>query len=263
MKLKTPRLVVQHLEGFSGKVLDEYPEVVSEFIRGKNGVYALYKRDRLYYVGLARNLRSRLRMHMRDRHAGKWDRFSIYLTEGDEHLKELEALILRIAEPPGNKVTGKFIDSHDLRQDLRRRLKAAALRKIDEFTCWEEQTDISEDDSDSRLENKEHIEKCTISSGHTNVLAELISKPFYIKMEYKGKMYSAHVNKNGTISLELSGMNIKKWQRVKDMLFTTPSSAAKAATGVSLNGWRSWEFRSSDGRWVKLDELRKGRAKPA
>ncbi|MEO0053447.1 MAG: GIY-YIG nuclease family protein, partial [candidate division WOR-3 bacterium] len=147
MKLKTPRLVVQHLEGFSGKVLDEYPEVVSEFIRGKNGVYALYKRDRLYYVGLARNLRSRLRMHMRDRHAGKWDRFSIYLTEGDEHLKELEALILRIAEPPGNKVTGKFIDSHDLRQDLRRRLKAAALRKIDEFTCWEEQTDISEDDS--------------------------------------------------------------------------------------------------------------------
>ncbi len=127
-------------------------------------------------------------------------------------------MILRIAEPPGNKVTRKFIDSQDLRQDLCRRLKAAALRKIDEFTYWEEQTDIAEDDSDLRLENKEH-KKCTVSSGHTTVLAELITKPFYIRMDYKGKMYSAHVNKNGTISSELSGMHIKKWQRVKDMLF--------------------------------------------
>jgi hypothetical protein len=83
-------LVIEHLEGISRAAIKRYPDIITEFVQRKNGVYALYKGETLYYVGLAKNLRSRLRGHLRDRHADAWDRFNIYLTRGDEHLKELE-----------------------------------------------------------------------------------------------------------------------------------------------------------------------------
>ena len=83
------RLVTQHLEGISWRVLEEYPEIVRKLIRRQAGVYALYRRNKLYYVGLASNLMGRLKSHLRDRHNGAWDKFSVYLTVRDEHIKEL------------------------------------------------------------------------------------------------------------------------------------------------------------------------------
>jgi hypothetical protein len=68
------------LEHISWRVLDEYPEVIRRLIRTKSGIYALYRGHRLYYVGLADNLMGRLKGHLRDRHRGLWDRFSVYLT---------------------------------------------------------------------------------------------------------------------------------------------------------------------------------------
>ncbi|MBI4542961.1 MAG: GIY-YIG nuclease family protein [Gemmatimonadetes bacterium] len=82
-------LVVQHVERMPRRILEEQPEVVREYVKGKRGVYALYKRSKLYYVGLASNLRRRLKQHLRDRHAGVLDSFSMYLTESDAHLREL------------------------------------------------------------------------------------------------------------------------------------------------------------------------------
>jgi len=54
------KLVLQHLEDISWKVLEEYPEIIRRMITGKWGVYALYRKDKLYYVGLANNLMGRL-----------------------------------------------------------------------------------------------------------------------------------------------------------------------------------------------------------
>jgi hypothetical protein len=59
-------------------------------MRGRNGVCA-YRKGKLYYSGLASDLRGRLRWHLRDRHAQRWDTFSVYLTIGDKHLRELES----------------------------------------------------------------------------------------------------------------------------------------------------------------------------
>ena len=84
-------LVVQHLENISWEVLGKYPDVVRTFIKGKAGVYALYKNNNLYYVGLAKNLMGRIKQHLKDRHKGSWNRFSVYLTFHDEHMKELES----------------------------------------------------------------------------------------------------------------------------------------------------------------------------
>jgi hypothetical protein len=118
-------LLLQHLEGVSWRVLEEYPDLIRDMIRGESGVYALYRRDRLYYVGLASNLMGRLKNHLRDRHHGSWDRFSVYLTARTEHIKELESLLLRIVSPEGNKQGGRFIRSENLFSALSSQIKAA------------------------------------------------------------------------------------------------------------------------------------------
>ena len=56
MPKRKAQLVCQHLERIPRKVLQDYPEIVRDMARGRNGIYALYRRDRLHYLGLARDL---------------------------------------------------------------------------------------------------------------------------------------------------------------------------------------------------------------
>jgi len=70
--------VTQHLENISREALEQFQPVIFEFIRGRRGVYALYRRGKPYYVGLASNLTSRLRTHLRDKHGVSAERRSPY-----------------------------------------------------------------------------------------------------------------------------------------------------------------------------------------
>lgn len=54
------QLVCQQLEGISRNALEKYQTIVREYVRGRQGIYALYKGTKLYYVGLASDLRFRL-----------------------------------------------------------------------------------------------------------------------------------------------------------------------------------------------------------
>jgi len=117
-------LLLQYLEGVSWKILEDYPQAVRELIRSRAGVYALYRRSgKLYYVGLASNLMGRINSHLRDRHHGVWDRFSVYLTQHHEHMKELESLLLRIVKPSGNSQGGRFARIQSIASSLNRRMK--------------------------------------------------------------------------------------------------------------------------------------------
>src|SRR4030043_2310873 len=121
---KRAPLVCQHLENISREALEKYQDIVRRYVRRRQGVYALYRRNKIYYIGLASNLRSRLAHHLRDHHKESWDRFSVYLTIGDSHLKELESLILRVVKPPANKQKGKFISSEDIRRGFARDVRS-------------------------------------------------------------------------------------------------------------------------------------------
>ena len=57
MKSCQGQLVCQHLENIFRKALENYQKIIKDFVKGRHGVYALYKKGRLYYVGLASNLR--------------------------------------------------------------------------------------------------------------------------------------------------------------------------------------------------------------
>jgi hypothetical protein len=190
---------------------------------------------------------------MRDRHAGKWDRFSIYLTEGDEHLKELESLILRIAGPKGNRVTGKFIDSEDLKRRFRARMKECWNRKLKEMTGWANQKPAT-----VPYRPKQPIGP--IGKNLDTVLAKYVSTRFQIRKSYKGKLFIAHVRRNGAIIFARKSAD---WPRLRGKLHLSPSAAAAAAAGRPMNGWFWWKFKTDDGKWVRLSELRASRARPA
>jgi hypothetical protein len=119
MPVKRGHLVTEYLENVSDRAIDEYQTIIKDFIRGKNGIYALYKKGQLVYVGLAIDLLKRIDHHLKDRHKGEWDSFSLYVTKNDKHLRELESLIMRVAYPKNNKQTGRFARAINLANDFK------------------------------------------------------------------------------------------------------------------------------------------------
>ncbi len=101
---------------------------LQEIMRGYAGVYALYKGESLYYVGLATNLYGRLRAHTKNKHKKKWDRFAIFRVGRVRYLKDMETLLLQVAQPPGNSLSGHLHRDADLTRVLREVLRENTLR---------------------------------------------------------------------------------------------------------------------------------------
>lgn len=227
-------LVSQYLERVSHKALERYQDLLQDFTRRRNGVYALYRGDHLYYVGLARDLRSRVNQHLKNRHRGAWDRFSMYLTIGDDHIRELESLVLRIVRPKGNKQIGKFKRAEDLRRALRRRAREESQKELEELFPRKM---LTKRPSKRRVEEEE--------SRHP-ILAAYPRRPTRLRGWTKGKRVRARVLRDGTIS-------------VRGLRFNSPSMAAYHVIGRkrAINGWWFWHYERAPGDWVRLRELRR------
>ena len=233
MKSKRKSLVSQYLEGISRRALEDYQDVVRNFVRRRHGIYVLYRRDRLYYVGLASNLRNRLKAHLSDRHGKSWDRFSIYLTIQDGHIKELESLALRILRPVGNRTGGKFARAENLRPRLAQDIRDLERKRL---------IDILGPVSTRR---KPRSNRQPREQDSKPILGEFPNRPTWLRRKYKGKVIKARVRPDGSI-------------RVADRTFNSPSLAARSATGGhrAVNGWTFWYYERAPGDWVRLSELR-------
>jgi len=233
-------LVCQFLEHASSEVLEAHGSHLRELVGRSHGVYSLYKRDRLYYVGLASNLRGRLDQHLRDQHKGLWDNFSVYLTLDSRFMKELESLVLRIAEPKGNKQRGKFAKAQSLLKALKRRIK-------DEQESERDALFASHIRKPRQAVAKRSARKGKGSSRFSRaaVLAEYPGRPKSMLRVYKGRKYTASIRRDGTIKVRgIAGR------------FTSPSLAAVAIAGRQMNGWSFWSYEQAPGKWVKLNTLR-------
>ena len=225
---RIPQLVCQHLENISGDVLKDYQKIIREYVSRRQGVYALYDGYDLYYVGLASNLSTRLKAHLGDKHAGKWDRFSVYLTIGDNHLRELETLILRVVKPKpeGNAKSGKFARSEDLLTRLVEDIKRENHERLDHIVGKTEDTLL------------------LVLPGRMPPLCPYVKKVFRLRGQSKGKTFQASVRDDGAI-------------RFRGKVYVSPSAAARAATRYPVDGWLFWKYERAPGDWVPLDELRK------
>lgn len=233
---RTHRLVTGYIEHVSSKVFSDFPNELTEIVAKRHGIYALYKGKRLYYVGLASNLRGRVKQHLKDKHSGKWDKFSVYLVRKVDHIRELEALLLRVVDPKGNTKSGKLKEADDLKPLLIDRIKIVQASKLESLVG-------------SRKRRKKKAITKTRKAIRNNdslspPLAGLVSRRFEVRHEYKGILYKAHILKSGWISF-------------KGEKYFTPSAAAKAIVDrPTVNGWSFWRYRNHRGEWVSIKNLR-------
>lgn len=220
-------IVHSHLERVSRTLLEEHPEIVKRFIGRNSGVYALYRKDRLYYVGLTTRLAARLKAHIKDRHGAGWDQFSIYLTVHDQHLKGIEALLLQIARPSGNRVGGKPSGSKDMLRRVQRAVKEESNSRI------------------TKLFGRSRVRTPPSNSPvlEQNELAKLFPRGARLRATHKGKEYFARLHADGR-------------PRRHRIFYSSLSQMARAILKRSSNGWWFWQVERGSGNWVRLTKVR-------
>lgn len=240
MKGPMRSLIFGYLERIASDVFDNYHKQITTLVGKQHGVYALYKKNRLYYVGLARNLKARVTQHLKDRHAKKWDRFSLYLIERAEHLKEIESLLIRIAEPKGNIKKGGFRHSINLRKSLRKAMEQRSEQEIARILRSGKTQKLVV--AHVKAIKKRHLKRPGMRGKPP--LQGLLPGGTVLKATYKGQEYEARTLQDGMIS-------------VHDKAFNSPSAAATSVTGGPKDGWIFWKYQDSEGKWVLLDDARK------
>jgi hypothetical protein len=151
------------------------------------------------------------------------------LTIDDDHIRPLEALVLRVVDPSGNRVKGRLKGALDLARTLK--------RSIEDRARDEAATLLGGRFASHRRKSKARGAKGTL------ILAGLVEKRLVLQASHKGKRYRAALRRNGQISY-------------KGKLFSSPSSVAKVILGRGVNGWHFWHYRNPKGEWVRLSELK-------
>jgi hypothetical protein len=238
-KKKTKRgsrpIVVGHLEKVGRGVFSRFQRQITECVKGSFGVYALYRNNKLYYIGLASNLKSRIRGHLKDKHGKSWTHFSLYVFRRESHIRELESLLLRIAYPEGNLQRGKLKSSLNLTPKLKGLIKRQYENDIKN---WFDELK----EAGKKTKNKKKKMKV---KGEQRPLKGLLRDWQRIYSRYKGKDYKAKVLPSGSIKLN-------------GKIYNTPTGAALTIVDRrTVNGWNFWKFKNEKGKLVKLKELRK------
>jgi len=234
---KARPIIAEYLEKVSKNIFDKHKKAITDRTRGQQGLYALYNMDKLYYVGLASNLRNRINTHLGDRHKSKWTHFSLYIIRHADHVKELESLLLRIAHPAGNKQKGKLRRSANILPDLKKLTKAAALQE------WEELFEKQREKKRYEIAKEKTTSKTIIKTNFP--LKGLFPGGKVIYATYQGKKYKAWVKDNGRIKYD-------------SRIFDSPSAAGSAVkNGKAVDGWYFWKYKNSKSELVCIDGLRK------
>lgn len=229
-KIKKPKivrpLVVNRLENVSKDVFKKYYPLITELVGDSPGIYALYDGVDLYYVGKSTELRKRVRHHLIDRHLASWTHFSLYLVRREEHIHEFESLLVRIANPKGNRVIPRGKSTGVLVKQLKRRIQQKQKEELSKLFGTKRAA--------GRIATKS-----TQASQRT--IEGLVSKRTVLYRTYKGKEYKAALSPKGVITY--AGHS-----------YQSPSAAAKAIIvgKGAVNGWAFWYIKSSSGDWVRL-----------
>ena len=220
-------ILTQKLEGISKKIFERHKKVIIQHIGNKPGVYALYDEKELYYVGRAVDLAKRVKFHLKDHHSALWTHFSVYFTKKTEYANSIEAVIISIAQPKGNKTKPTLGEKTKLKNIIRKTIKENHKEELRELGLGEKQR--------SNLKKKRPSLKNYFEGEKT------------LMKVYKGKTYKAKLLKSGKI-------------KYKNKFYDLPTSSAKIIVSKNsprstVNGWNFWFIKNAENNWVKLSEL--------
>lgn len=232
LHVKKPRtvrsLVTQRIERVSKELFKKHYAEITALVGDSPGVYALYDNGELYYVGKSIDLKKRVKQHLKDRHLASWTEFSLYLVRNEEHIHEIESLIVRIASPRGNRVIPKGKSRGALLKALEAKVRARQNAERAEMF--------------GRTQKARTPVRATSSS---DKLAGLVTRNTRLYRAYKGKDFKATLTPAGKI-------------RFAGKVYSSASAAAHAITGGHVNGWTFWYIEDVNGDWVSLGSLRSG-----
>jgi hypothetical protein len=223
-KIRNTGLVTESLEHISKDIFSKYTNLITKLIERSSGVYALYDENELYYVGRATQLRTRVKQHLKDRHEAGWTHFSLFLIKNDDHIGEIESLLVRIANPKGNAVKPKGKDSRKLEKILELQIKQKHKEELNSLFS-----------SRSNKQRKEKIKNRDIIG--------LVSKRTNIYRTYKGKEYKAILTPSGSVIYN-------------GKTFDSPGTAGKAVVKRTVTGWSFWYIKDRNNNWVKLKDYK-------
>jgi hypothetical protein len=151
-----------------------------------------------------------------------------------DQIKELESLIMRIADPTGNATRGRLPRAENLRKQLHSNIRREQDRQLSSLIGPKR-----------GLKQKVSRSKTTQLGKRSRqpALAPYISTGFKIRATRKDKVYKASVRSNGRIYF-------------RGKLYNSPSTASKVALGYTVNGWKFWHFERTNDEWVLLKELK-------
>ena len=224
-------ILTEKLEGISKNIFKKYKKIIIEHIGNRAGIYALYDEEELYYVGRASDLARRVKQHLEDRHSSLWTHFSVYFTKKEQYVKDIEAVLIAIAWPKGNKVKPKLGKETKIKE-LIENVKECHKDELKELGLTRKRRTALAKENKNRPDLKNYFEK---------------SRP--LAKTYKGKKYRATLLKSGKI-------------KYKNRIYNSPTAAAlevvqkNAPNKRSINGWSFWFVKNDDGDWIKLDQLR-------
>jgi hypothetical protein len=198
-------LLVNTLENVSKKAFKECYEEITDLIGDSPGIYALYDGPELYYVGKSTDLRNRVKSHLHDRHYASWTHFSLYLVRRAEHISEMESLLVRIANPEGNRKVPKGRTDGQMRKKLKGLVKRKYRTLVEEMFGEKKKT-------------KRIVTPGVKAASTHRKLKRLVQCNKTLYRTYKGKDYRATLTPSGMI-------------KVGDRNFASPSGAALAVTG--------------------------------
>jgi hypothetical protein len=144
-------------------------------------------------------------------------------------MKELESLLLRIADPRGNKVRGTFNGSDNLSLQLKSLIKETNQARV------------------TRLigggSAKRKVKRKAKSANGKRALAGIFERRIPLRGWHRGYEYRAFLGMDGTI-------------QYGNEQFESPSAAASAAVGRGMQGWWFWHYKSAAGEWTRLRTLK-------
>ena len=233
-----------------------YKEIRKSEFGNKCGVYALYnKKGRLYYVGRASNMKSRLYNHLQNQHSKKWHYFSVYFTNSEPQARELESIIISIEKPKGNSHNPKL---KTLDKNMRRRIEKN-MKIVDRESRQFGTVDVK---SRSKKESQKQLNRVKSLKANDNKKSGL-----HITTQRKLKAGNKSFSLVNLFGTDKPLKATHKKQEYKAMLLTSGkvlykgkeyslSGAGKVATGLETNGWTFWQIQDHKNRWVTLSTLR-------
>ena len=240
-------ILVKKIEGINKIVVNnkKYLEVrkyIEKKIKTEHGVYALYNKEgKLYYVGRAVDIISRVKQHTKNRHSRQWFYFSIYFTKKKQDAHDVEAIILSVLpQVKGNKQNrSKLGEDKELKKQIKKIKKEVDQERIKKIRRSSTFLKIGPDKKKKQKRKRRKKNRLNLKDRFERV------RP--LEGKYKDKIYKARLLKSGKI-------------KYKGKPYDNPSAAAWAAIkrrspSSRPNGWSFWSVKNYKNKWIKLSKL--------